>query len=46
MVPDTELYTEALGRTTGDQSKRGRNDNMSKGVKTMMVIPTETADQS
>ena len=46
MEADTEIYNKALGRATGDQSKRGRSDNMSKGVKTMMGIPTETADLS
>ena len=46
MEADIEIYSKALGRPTVDQSKRGRADKMSKWVKTMMVIPTETADLS
>ena len=43
---DTEIYSEALGGAPRDQSERGRSDNISKGVKTMMVILTERADLS
>ena len=46
MKADTEMDREALGQAPRDQFKRGRSDNMSKGVKTMMGTPTETADLS
>ena len=46
MEVDTEIYNKALGQTTRDQPKRGRINNMSKGVKTTMVIPTERANLS
>ena len=47
MEADTEIYSKALGRATWDQSKREReSDDMSKEVKTMTVIPTETTDLS
>ena len=41
---DTEIYCKRLGRVPGDQSKRGRNNNMSKGVKPMMMILIVKAD--
>ena len=46
MKAGTEIYSKELGRATEGESKRGRSNNMSKGVKTMMVIPTERADLS
>ena len=46
MEADTEIHSEALGHASRDQFKRGRSDNMSKRVKIMMVIPTETVDLS
>ena len=46
MEADTEIYRETLGQAYRDHSKRGGSDNMSKRVKTMMVIPLETAELS
>ena len=46
MEADTEIYKEALGRATGDQSKRGKSYDITKEVKISMVITTETADLS
>ena len=43
---DAEVYSKTLGQATRDQCKRGKSNNMSKRVKTMMAIPTETADLS
>ena len=45
MEADTDIYSEVLAELP-EICQRGRSDNMSKGVKTMMVTPTETADLS
>ena len=42
MEADTEIYSQALDLASSDQPKRGRSDNMTKAVKTMI----ETADLS
>lgn len=44
MEADAEIGNEPLDWALGIQSKRGKNDNKSKGVKTMMGKPPETAD--
>lgn len=43
---DTEIYREALGKVTVDQPKRGRNNNMSQGIKINIMILIETAELS
>ena len=43
---DQLLDQVTWGRAPRVQSKRGRSDSMSKGVKTMMVMPIETPDLS
>ena len=45
MEADKQIYRKALSLAAGDQTKRW-SDNMNIGIKTMMVIPTETADLS
>ena len=39
MEADIEFYSEALGQASRDHSRRGRNDNLSKGVDTMTMNP-------
>lgn len=46
MEVNTEIYCETLDQATRNQSEKGRRDNMSMGVKTMMAISTETTDLS
>ena len=46
MEADTVIDSKALGLASEDQFMRGRNDNVSKGVWSMMLIPSGRADLS
>ena len=43
---NTESYSEALGLASEYQSMRGRSDNMSKAVLSVILIPTKADDLS